>query len=268
MERIGHPQILVTRCGLSHNGLFFLHHASFAINPFLTLDRRTVMPSEAKKTEVLDQFLDRFIASGFGALSKKETDRLVFSLLAETGRVRNLDAHFEISRMLKVSIPKARNLVYEYRLHQSVPLARDRLCDELRNVLASSRFAKSQDRIVLEVKDALLREEFEEFIHANTLGSAPDYSFNRSLLLLDFNTFSALVEKLAGEEQMRKIERELRKLKTLPQGLPNGRALLGKFLEGAASRAGATTIDLAGLLATGGVSTVVANLHALLPSDS
>lgn len=221
------------------------------------------MPLEIRKAEVLDEFLDRLTESGFGALSKKETDRLVFSLLVQTGRIGRLDSHFEISRLLKISITKARSLVYEYKLHTCPRMTAGQLREEFASLLSVSRFGKTKDRIVLEVRDTRVREEFEELIHSDALGCAPDYSFNKNLLLIDFDTFSALVENLAGEEHMRKVEKELRKLKDLPQGLPSGRALLGKFLEGAASRAGQSVVDLAGLLVTGGITTAVSNLLAI-----
>ena len=211
-------------------------------------------------TNSCHNFLERFIERGFGTLSKREVDRLVFAMLVDAGSIENLEDHFEISRLLRVPLPKAASLSYEYKLHNTPRLSHAQLRSEFTKLIAASRFGKSKDRIILEVRDRQLREEFEELIHSDTLGCAPDYTFNKNLLLLDFNTFSALVEQLAGQEQMRKIEKELRKLKDLPAGLPNGRALLCKFLEGVAGRAGEGVIDLAGLLLSGGISSVVTSL--------
>lgn len=227
------------------------------------------MKSEmAGEANLCSDFLEQYIERGFGTLSKKEVDRLVFALLVDTGKIGNVEDYFAISRSLKISLPKATGLVYEYKLHKHPRLTEAQLCDQFAKLLSTSRFGKSMDRIVLEVRDRRLREEFEELIHQDKLGCAPDYTFNKDLLLIDFDTFSALVEQLAGPEQMRKIEKELRKLKELPPSLPGGKALLGKLLEGAASRAGSGVVDLAGLLLPGGISAVLNNLLAIFTNRS
>jgi hypothetical protein len=220
-----------------------------------------------KESDFCHHFLKRFIECGFGTLSKKEVDRLVFAMLVDSGHIHNIENQFEISRSLKVSMSKAASLVYEYKLHKHPQMPLEQLHEEFAQLLKMSRFGKSGDRVILEIRDRRLREEFAECIHAGNLGCAPDYTFNKDLLLLDFNTFSALVEKFAGPEQMRRIEKELRKLKALPPGLPGGRALLGKFLEGVASRAGSGVVDLAGLLITGGVSTLPTAIGNLLATN-
>jgi len=209
---------------------------------------------------LLQNFLDACIERGFGMLSKREIERLLFALMVDTHKVSSLDDYFSISRQLKITPAKASNLVYEYRLTRS-PRP-----EEFRNAFANllrktSVVAKSNSssKLALEVRDRLLREELEEQIHRLGL-SAPDYTFNRNLLILDFMTLASLVEKFAEPQTMAAIESELKARKDFPSNLPTPKELLAKFLEkaaeGAGSEAGVRIVDLADLLVTGGIGKI------------
>ena len=209
---------------------------------------------------LLQNFLDSCIERGFGMLSKREIERLLFALMVDTDKVSSLDDYFSISRQLKITPAKASNLVYEYRLTRS-PRP-----EEFRNAFANllrktSVVAKSNSssKLALEVRDRLLREELEEQIHLLGL-SAPDYTFNRNLLILDFMTLASLVEKFAEPQTMAAIESELKARKDFPSNLPTPKVLLAKFLEkaaeGAGSEAGVRIVDLADLLVTGGIGKI------------
>jgi hypothetical protein len=216
--------------------------------------------SATKSAEYCHQFLNRYLERGFGTLSKREIDRLVFALLVDTKRVADLEDHFAASRQLKVTPAKAANLAYEYKLHRQPNLGADELRQRFGELLRNTNLGKAQHKVALEVRDRVLREEVEQEILRLKL-AAPDYSFNRNLLLLDFQTFSALVSAFAGEAAMKRIEAELKKHKELPQGLPSPQALLTKLLEHAAGRAGdelsTRLFDLAEIVLTGGIPSII-----------
>lgn len=205
---------------------------------------------------LLQNFLDACIERGFGMLSKREMERLLFALMVDADKISSLDDYFSISRQLKITPAKAANLVYEYRLTRS-PRP-----EEFRNAFASLlrktsvvTKSNSSSKLALEVRDRLLREDLEEQIHRLGL-SAPDYTFNRNLLILDFMTLASLVEKFADPKKMAAIESELKSRKDFPSNLPTPKELLAKFLEraaeGAGSEAGVRIINLADLVMTGG----------------
>jgi hypothetical protein len=209
---------------------------------------------------LLENFLDACIERGFGMLSKREVERLLFALMVDADKFPSLDDYFYISRQLKITPAKAANLVYEYRLTRSPRPEefRNAFANLLRKTSVVTK-SNSSSKLALEVRDRLLREELEEQIHRLGL-SAPDYTFNRNLLILDFMTLASLVEKFAEPQTMATIESELKARKDFTSNLPTPKELLAKFLEkaaeGAGSEAGVRIVDLADLLVTGGIGKI------------
>jgi hypothetical protein len=112
----------------------------------------------------------------------------------------------------------------------------------------------------------MLREEIEHEILKLKL-AAPDYTFNKNLLLLDYSTFASLVLAFAGQNALDQLATELKKIKGVPEGLPSSEALLAKFLERAAETAGEQlterVIDFGELILTGGTSSLVGLLKKI-----
>ncbi len=213
-----------------------------------------------KQFDASARFLRSYLERGFGVLPKKEMDRLIYALLVESGGITNPDDHYTVSRLLKVTPAKAANLAYEHKLHHSDAMSQSELRQQFGELLRQTNLGKARHKVALEVRDRLLREEIEREILRLGL-AAPDYSFNRNLLLLDFQTFSALVMAFAGETAMKRIETELRKYKELPSDLPSAQALFAKFIEHAAGRAGeevtSRLFDLAEVVMTGGIPSIL-----------
>jgi len=206
-----------------------------------------------------NEFLDRYLERGFGALSKREVDRLVFSLLVKSQRIPRVEDHFAISRQLRVSLAKAANLTYELRLHDLPRLTPEELGQAFGELLRRTNLGKVRDRVALEVRDRALREEIEQHI-LNLNLIAPDYTFNRNLLLLDYDTFAALVSSFAGKDAIAKLEAELKRRKLFPDPGMNGRRLFVTFIEGIASGTGEAIggriVDFADLVIGGGATTI------------
>lgn len=205
------------------------------------------------------EFLDSYLENGFGSLSKKEVDRLVFALMTRSGRIVTVDDHFAISRQLKISLPRAANLAYEFKLHYESCATADQLRKRFGELIRHTNLGRAKNKVALEVRDRILREEIEQQIQTLRL-VAPDYTFNRNLLILDYSTFSALVAHFAGAETMAKIEAELKKHKDLPKGLPSAQELFSKFVEhvaiGAGDAVGERIVDFADLVITGGLGSI------------
>jgi hypothetical protein len=80
-----------------------------------------------------DSFLAAYLERGFGTLSKKEMERLVYQYLVETQRIHDSDDHYAVSRQLRVTPLKAANLAYEYKLLSTPTLSRDALRKQFRS---------------------------------------------------------------------------------------------------------------------------------------
>jgi len=209
-------------------------------------------------------FLKRYIERGFGALSKKEIDRLVFQLLIETGDIKGpLDPH-AIARRLKITPTKAANLIYEYEMFQ--PTVRDEawLRAQFSELLKFTLLGKeAKDKVKLEVRDKVLREEIEQYIRMHKLGPAPDYRLNRNLLEIEFNTFCRLINALSDATTLISIEKNLVKRKVIPVPLPSKEELLAVLIRSAAQRVGEKTVDLSAiLLGSAGISAMITSLFS------
>lgn len=203
----------------------------------------------------LNAFTDRYIERGFGTLSKKETDRLVFELLVDIGEIaRPFDSH-TISRKLKVTLPRAASLIYEYEIFRATERNDSWLRNELANLLGKTQIGKeSKNKIRLEVRDKLLREEIENYIRRNNLGPVPDYRLNHNLLEIEFHTFINLLAEMVDQPVLDAIEKELIQRKQISDPLPTPHDLLNQFMLSAAGRAGEKTLDLSAALLSGNIS--------------
>jgi hypothetical protein len=211
-------------------------------------------------------FLERYTERGFGTLTKKEVDRLVFQLLVETGDLKGELDSFAVARQLKISPTKAAGLIYEYELFQ--PTVRDEawLKAQFGELLKHTRMGKSdKDKIKLEVRDRLLREEIENFIRSRKLGPVPDYRLNRNLLEIEFDAFCELMLQLSDETSLKKIKEELLRKNLITNDYPQAKELISILIRSAIDRAfneSIDSIDLSGLLVGG--KAIVATLTSLL----
>lgn len=212
------------------------------------------------KQDACEAFINEYLQRGFGVMPKKEVDRLVYSLLVESGRIDDPDDYFAVSRLIKVTPTKAANLAYEYCLIHKPKSTLSDLKTKFGQLLANTNLGRVHGRAALEVRERMLREDIEHHILDMKL-AAPDYSFNRNLLLLDYETLAALVIEFAGPETMKRLDSALKKTKGLPQGLPSGKELFSLFLERAAGEAGERTaekvINIAEIVLTGGTTTMI-----------
>ena len=224
---------------------------------------------KTKKLDAYEEFLASYIERGFGTVNKRESDRLVFKLLVDSGKIENLDDYHAVSRFLKLTPTRAANLAYEYKLLTKPPMTYAELREQFGQLLRNTYLGRAHGRAALEVRDRLLREEIEQQIQRLKLGAA-DYSFNSNLLLLDYPTLAALVVDFAGEETLTRLENELKKSKDLPRDLPSGRDLFAMFIEHAAAKAGEKSgekiIDIADIVLTGGITSLISTFKQAFKS--
>jgi len=71
-----------------------------------------------KKAQFTDVFLKEYIDKGFGTISKKEIDLLVFHLLSELADLDKI-SNYNLALKLKLTPTKIKNLRFERRLKYS-----------------------------------------------------------------------------------------------------------------------------------------------------
>jgi hypothetical protein len=213
------------------------------------------MINNINKSVFSDRFLSEFLDKGFGVLSKKEIDLLVFHLLSELSDLEN-ESNYELALKLKISPTKLKNLRFERRLRYS-QLNEEQIKNTFIESLKKSaiKVNKTSKWILLSIEDTFIREAIKAKL--KELYQLSDSSFNSELITLDLEAFSILmeyyykdVEGINSEEIVNylknKIENEDTKI--------TAKHLFKVFIESAAQKAGEETIGKTLSFLTGGVS--------------
>ena len=148
------------------------------------------------------QFLTAYFALGFGTLSKKEIELLVFKLLHDAdalpvsvGAGNRLQ---QTSVKLKIPVARVRALTYEMQLRAGIVSAawfREKLLDAIRTT-RFKRISEHNEYIEFGVEDPMLRAEIEGRLKQE--GRFPDYGMAREILHLGLDDFAFLIENFVG----------------------------------------------------------------------
>lgn len=213
-----------------------------------------------KKVQFTDEFLNQYINKGFGTISKKEIDLLVFHLLSELADLDKI-SNYNVALKLKLTPTKIKNLRFERRL-KYCQLTEEQIKDTFIESLKKSalKVNKSSKCIILSIEDTFIREAIKAKL--KELYQLSDSSFNSELITLDFDAFASLMDRFY-EEEINNNTSELKEIidyfkletsnKTEKVSFKN---LFREFAIGAANKAGEETMGLAFSFLTGGFSDI------------
>jgi hypothetical protein len=224
-----------------------------------------------KKIDFTDKFLNEFVNKGFGVLSKRETELLVFHLLSDLSELDS-KSNYEVALSLKITPTKVKNFRFERRLRYS-PLEDEQIKTTFIEGLRHSNIKvnKSSKWIILSIEDSYIREAIKAKM--KKLNHFSDSSFNSELISLDFDAFSALMTYYYNDMAMDEVvdENLLKQVKELLKDDSEQitmKSLTKAFVEGAAQKAGEGTISAGLSFLTGGVSDIniiIKKIKELLP---
>lgn len=147
------------------------------------------------------EFLRRYLAGSFGAMSKSETEILIFYLLSSL--FENL-SNYEISNLLKVNEIKIKNLKLNAYLRYGqndkkiIKRVLTKICD-----LLEVNFDETNGEVKIYLEDPVERREFINEV--KKLGSYADYSLNSEILKVKINILFELVGNLIGKERFKDV---------------------------------------------------------------
>lgn len=158
--------------------------------------------SPQSKDALLKACFDRF-----NSISKADYDVAFFHLLMENGYCDKTD--FELSRLLKLTETKVKNLRYRCNLEYPED---DDYNARLKEILNRAAYKIEGNRIQFSIKDKMLRSYANNLLEED--GNFADSSFNSSIVSLTPMDMVDLMKKLCGSksnkdyEDMRKLIRE------------------------------------------------------------
>jgi len=145
-----------------------------------------------------EEFLKYFLRGGFGTMTKREIEILVFHLISSSEEIVG-KSNYEISNILRITESKVKTLKLEASLkygsvehEQVLRTILKRLINQL------NTFIENQEFIVIELDDPIEKREFEYAIKQQR--DFCDYSFNRDILKIRVNTLIALMLALGHEQ--------------------------------------------------------------------
>lgn len=230
-----------------------------------------MIKNKDKKIDFADKFLKEFVDNGFGVLSKRETELLVFHLLSDLAELDS-KSNYELALTLKITPTKVKNYRFERRLRYS-QLTDEQIKKAFIEGLRKSNIKvnKSSKFILLSIEDSYIREAIKAKM--KKLNHFSDSSFNSELVSLDLDAFSELMAYYYNDIKLDdtidgdfiKHVKELLKDNTDKITM---KRLTKAFIEGAVQKAGEGTFTAGLSFLTGGVSdisTLFKKVKDLLP---
>jgi len=170
------------------------------------------------------RILNQYTTEGWGSLSKRDLELLVFILLEKDGVLRRNDSNYDLGRMLRITEAKVSALRRDAYARWR-PLIDEQSGDVLRRVFKQ---AIDQERLQQTIKFATDRKMVEGFIpmlvehpddrseveHAiKAAGAIPIYERNREVLLVHHETFLKIADDIGIlETDPKKIQIQLQKM--------------------------------------------------------
>ena len=158
---------------------------------------------EPKDAQVaLVKIYQKYLNPAFGALPKKEIEILMFQVLQELKIFSDNPSQYSMLSSLRMSRPKARNLLYESKLRQEPDLEA-----ELLEILKKPILLKDDDKVCLEIDNPLLVDHLKHILRKEK--HITDGSFSPDLVKLTPDAYKSLLNVSFGEISKRELNEAL-----------------------------------------------------------
>lgn len=202
----------------------------------MAIDIKAALGKPGNAAKFTTAFITGYLSPAFGAHSKSEIDRLVFSCLVEAGAIDPDAPAYDLARALNVTPTRVRNLVLNWQLRSRSQQIDMR--DEIVAALKKTRFSGDGKSLTFGVESPLLKEEITARLKRK--GVFPDASFSKELLKLPIDAFVEFLDELVDDKTKEQVKDALVKNKQLPdrsfKALATG--VLGKLGEKVAGKVG------------------------------
>jgi hypothetical protein len=138
--------------------------------------------TDKEYTDFAKNFLDKYLSLGFGVLSKKETESLIFSTLEKSSYFKNKD-NYELSNELKITESKLKNLRLDAAMRFSTPNHKANLGNIVQRLIDKDAIISLNDKkMELLLENPVEKREFEYAV--KKAGCSIDYARNREIVIV------------------------------------------------------------------------------------
>ena len=127
-----------------------------------------------------EKFLERYLDNGFGSMSKRDIDVLVFHLLAGSEDILGM-SNYHVGNTLRISETRVKSLKLEASLKYAQPNHKEVIAGIVQALIEEMKKPEFQDGYVeLGLEDPVQKRELEEAI--KRIGHHVEYGINREVL--------------------------------------------------------------------------------------
>jgi hypothetical protein len=131
--------------------------------------------------------ISEYVERGFGTLAKRDLEVFLFHLLHKHGYFGDKLDFFQMSKMLRISETKVRNLYQDVQLRYNM-YTEDQAKERFVQLLESGRFDVDPGRgYRLQIRDPLLRQFVEEWV--DSVNGISDSSFSPTIIVIPREVF-------------------------------------------------------------------------------
>jgi hypothetical protein len=151
----------------------------------------------------VEEFLKEYLEKGFGTLSKRDTEVLIFYLLNHYGYFGPTINYFDASKKLKISETRVRNLFQDVQLRYAQYDENEAKKRFVRLVEEGRLELDSKGRYKLQVSEPLLNQYVYEWV--DQVKGVADTSFSSKLIVLSKEVFVDVIEYLSPYDSVQAL---------------------------------------------------------------
>lgn len=171
----------------------------------IDIDAAVDAMDETGVKEALKRILHAHMTPAFGALSKRETELMMFGEMTRLGVVPADASLYDLVTGLRITRSKASQLVFDREVRRGATAAElDVLTIE---AVASARFVKDGDFLLVEEENPLVHAHLRERL--KRLRHLSDTSFNAAIVKMTIAAAQALLTDLIPDERREEVRRAL-----------------------------------------------------------
>lgn len=169
----------------------------------MSVDELVAKFTASEREAFADRFLRAFLGGGFGAMSKRETELLVFHCLERTKYFNSL-SFYERANALRVLESKVKSLRADATQRYAQLNHKDAVHELASGIVRDGKIGASFEsgQIILVIEDPSLRRELEHAL--KSYGGRVDYTLNSDVVAVRIPAFLELLKRTLafGDEQL------------------------------------------------------------------
>lgn len=221
-----------------------------------------------KAVEFANEFLNRYTAVGFGALSKREVDLMLLQMLQDHLPNFKTKSDFDAAILLKTTKRKIRGLRNEISFREGHSHSDEDLNTSLRQILLKAEILPDDNNMVMiQIDDAVLKGYAEKIVRSEF--GIVDSSFNSAILKLSGEKFLLLTYSTLSSAEKIEAEKTISEICVKTGGKPDSQKsafiqFKDGFVFGAGSRTGQLCVSGALALLTNGGSLILDGIEPVM----